>query len=106
MLDVEVCDLIMVNIFEADSHLCKNDKRKLLWKICLTTIIHILTQVAPCLMFGDNVDIFVILEVIKDPNDFVTLWADPLSIDFRDIISIFPVYISFNWNNFDADFKP
>ena len=41
-------------------------------------------------MFGDNVDMFIILEVIKDAYDLVTLWADPLRIDFRDIESILP----------------
>ena len=73
MLDVEVCDLIKVNVFHADSHLSEKAKCKLLGKICFAKIIHILTQVAPCLMFGDNVDMFIILEVIEDAYDLVTL---------------------------------
>ena len=73
MLDVEVCNLIKVNVFQADSHFCEKAECELFGKISFAKIIHILTQVAPCLMFGDNVDIFVILEVIKDPNDFITL---------------------------------
>ena len=73
MFDVEVCDLIKVNVFQADSHLCKKAKCELLGKISFAKIIHILTQVASCLMFGDNVDMLIILEEIKDAYDLVTL---------------------------------
>ena len=106
MLDVEVCDLIKVNVFQADSHFCEKAECELFGKISFAKIIHILTQVAPCLMFGDNVDMFIILEEIKDAYDLVTLLADPLRIDFRDTKSFLPTKIGLDWNNFDADFKP
>ena len=40
MLDVEVCDFIKVNVFQADSNLRENGKCELLGKMCFAKIFH------------------------------------------------------------------